>query len=110
SPLSLLLYPLSLVFRLAVAARRLMYRVGALPSARAGIPVIVVGNLTVGGTGKTPLILALAKALRERGLRPGIISRGYRGAGPAPRAGGARDAAAPGRRDPLPPPPAPPPP
>ena len=86
SPLSLLLYPLSLVFRLAVAARRLMYRVGALPSARAGIPVIVVGNLTVGGTGKTPLILALAKAFRELGLRPGIISRGYGGASAAPRA------------------------
>jgi tetraacyldisaccharide 4'-kinase len=80
SPVSLLLYPLSLVFGLAVAARRLMYRAGVLPSARPGIPVIVVGNLTVGGTGKTPLILALVKALRERGLHPGVISRGYRGA------------------------------
>jgi len=79
SPVSVLLYPLSLVFGLAVAARRLMYRVGLLASARLGIPVIVVGNLTVGGTGKTPLILALVKALRERGLRPGVISRGYRG-------------------------------
>src|SRR5262252_5192311 len=86
SPVSLLLYPLSLVFGLAVAARRLMYRLGALRSARVGVPVIVVGNLTVGGTGKTPLILALVKALRERGLRPGVISRGYRGASAVSRA------------------------
>lgn len=86
SPVSLLLYPLSVVFGLAVAARRLMYQAGMLPSSRVGVPVIVVGNLTVGGTGKTPLILALVEALRARGLRPGVISRGYRGANAASRA------------------------
>jgi tetraacyldisaccharide 4'-kinase len=84
--LSLLLYPLSLVFCLAVAARRWLYRSGVLPSARAGIPVVVVGNLTVGGTGKTPLVIALADALRRTGRRPGILSRGYGGAGVSPRA------------------------
>ena len=86
SPVSVLLYPLSLVFRLAVALRRLLYRLGVLASVRVGIPVVVVGNLTVGGTGKTPLVLALAEALRLRGLRPGILSRGYGGTGVSPRA------------------------
>ncbi|HET7764478.1 MAG TPA: tetraacyldisaccharide 4'-kinase [Burkholderiales bacterium] len=85
SPLSVLLYPLSLVFRLAVAVRRLAFRLGVLRSTRAAIPVIVVGNLTVGGTGKTPLVLALVEALRARGLRPGILSRGYGGASASPR-------------------------
>jgi tetraacyldisaccharide 4'-kinase len=86
SPLSVLLYPSSLLFRLAVAARRLLFRLGVLRSTRVPVPVVVVGNLTVGGTGKTPLVLALAGALRLRGLRPGILSRGYGGAGVAPRA------------------------
>src|SRR5262245_9608392 len=86
SPLSVLLYPLSVVFWLVVSVRRLLFRLGVLPSVRVGIPVVVVGNLTVGGTGKTPLLLALAKALRDRGLRPGILSRGYGGTSPEPRA------------------------
>jgi tetraacyldisaccharide 4'-kinase len=93
SPISVLLYPLSLVFRLAVALRRLLFRLGVLSSVRIGIPVIVVGNLTVGGTGKTPLILALANALRESGLRPGILSRGYGGTNVSPRAVAAGDEA-----------------
>jgi len=91
SLLSVLLYPLSLLFRLAVALRRLMFRLGLLRSLRVGVPVVVVGNLTVGGTGKTPLILALAQALRRSGLRPGILSRGYRGASASPRAVAAGD-------------------
>jgi len=86
SPISVLLYPFSLVFRFAVAARRLLFRLGVLASERLQIPVVVVGNLTVGGTGKTPLVLALAAALRQSGLRPGILSRGYGGAGLEPRA------------------------
>jgi tetraacyldisaccharide 4'-kinase len=77
SPLSVLLYPLSLVFRFAVAARRLLFRLGVLSSVRLPVPVVVVGNLTVGGTGKTPLVIALAEALRRSGFRPGILSRGY---------------------------------
>jgi tetraacyldisaccharide 4'-kinase len=86
SPLSVLLAPLSLIFRAAVALRRLLFRLGVLASASAGIPVIVVGNLTVGGTGKTPLVLALAAALRSKGFKPGILSRGYGGASASPRA------------------------
>jgi tetraacyldisaccharide 4'-kinase len=93
SPISVLLYPLSLVFRLAVAVRRLLFRLGVLHSVRIGIPVVVVGNLTVGGTGKTPLILALAKALRQSGLLPGILSRGYGGTNTSPRAVASEDQA-----------------
>lgn len=51
---------------------------------RSSVPVIVVGNITVGGSGKTPLVLALLAALRERGYRPGVIARGYGGTGPFP--------------------------
>jgi tetraacyldisaccharide 4'-kinase len=93
SAVSILLYPLSLVFRLLVAVRRLLFKLGALPSVRLHIPVVVVGNLTVGGTGKTPLVLALAKALRRRGLRPGILSRGYGRASASPRSVAAGDEA-----------------
>src|SRR5256885_8907117 len=94
SPVSLLLFPLSLVFRLLVALRRWLFRMGALPSVRLHVPVIVVGNLTVGGTGKTPLILALVDALRAKGLRPGILSRGHGGTDTGPRAVSAGDDAA----------------
>jgi len=93
SAVSILLYPLSLVFRLLVALRRLLFKLRVLPSARLHIPVVVVGNLTVGGTGKTPLVLALAKALRRSGLRPGILSRGYGGRSVSPRAVAAGDEA-----------------
>jgi tetraacyldisaccharide 4'-kinase len=86
SVVSILLYPLSIVFGLAVTVRRMLFRAGVLPSTRVPIPVVVVGNLTVGGTGKTPLVLALGEALRAHGLRPGILSRGYGGSGAMPRA------------------------
>src|SRR6266581_8723975 len=91
SPVSILLAPVGLLFRFLAALRRLLYRTGALPSSRLRVPVIVVGNITVGGTGKTPLILALAETLRRKGLRPGILSRGYGGALAGPRAVGAED-------------------
>ncbi|MBI5331692.1 MAG: tetraacyldisaccharide 4'-kinase [Betaproteobacteria bacterium] len=79
-----LLIPLSWLFGLIAAARRLAYRHGLLRSERLPVPVIVVGNLGVGGAGKTPLTLWLARTLSEAGYRPGIVSRGYGGAAVAP--------------------------
>lgn len=79
-PLSLLLLPLSWLYCGIVRIRRLGYRRGWFRGFRLAVPVIVVGNLTVGGTGKTPLVLRLAELLRERGWRPGILTRGYGGA------------------------------
>ena len=80
------LLPLELVFRGVVAARRLLYRWGALRSQRMPVPVVIVGNVVAGGSGKTPLVIALADALRSRGWRPGIVSRGYGGAAAFARA------------------------
>src|SRR5258705_12332017 len=88
SPVSVLLFPISLVFRLAVALRRLLFRAGALPSVRLRVPVIIVGNLTVGGTGKTPLILPLVDGLGAKGPCPGTARRrAGRGGTPASPAG-----------------------
>jgi tetraacyldisaccharide 4'-kinase len=72
-----LLQPLAWVYGVVVALRRRAYRSGWARSANAGRPVVVVGNLTVGGTGKTPLTLWLARALGAEGLRVGIVARGY---------------------------------
>ncbi len=77
--LAWLLLPLALLFGLLSALRRLLYRLGVLKSVRLPRPVIVVGNITVGGAGKTPLTLYLAGELAARGYRPGIVSRGYGG-------------------------------
>jgi tetraacyldisaccharide 4'-kinase len=79
TPVSLLLLPLSLVFCALVQLRRALYRLGLLRQTRLPVPVIVVGNITVGGTGKTPLVIWLADILRQAGYRPGIVTRGYRG-------------------------------
>jgi tetraacyldisaccharide 4'-kinase len=81
-----LLWPASLVFRFAVALRRLLYALRILPSAHPGIPVIVVGNLVAGGSGKTPLVLWIAEHLKRKGWTPAIVSRGYGGNAGAPRA------------------------
>src|SRR5437660_5101207 len=80
------LWPFSVVFRMLVTIRRTFYRIGILRTHRLPVPVVVVGNVTVGGAGKTPLTLALAKALAERGRHPGIVSRGYGGSNVTPRA------------------------
>jgi tetraacyldisaccharide 4'-kinase len=72
-----LLLPLAAVFFAAVTLRRALYRHGLLQSHRMAVPVIVVGNITVGGTGKTPLVLWLARFLQVHGFEPGIVSRGY---------------------------------
>ena len=79
TPWHVVLIPLSILFGLAVALRRSLYRAGLLRAVRLAVPVIVVGNISVGGTGKTPLVLWLAGFLRQRGFHPGIISRGYGG-------------------------------
>lgn len=71
------LLPLSGLFAGLASLRRLAYRRGWLKTCTLPVPVIVVGNITVGGSGKTPLVAALAKALRQRGEQPGIISRGH---------------------------------
>ncbi|NNG23831.1 tetraacyldisaccharide 4'-kinase [Telluria aromaticivorans] len=84
-PLALALLPLALVFRLLAAVRALLYRLGLKQSERLPVPVIVVGNIFIGGTGKTPLTIWLAEALRAAGLRPGVISRGHGGAESSPR-------------------------
>ena len=72
-----LLRPLECLFRCASAIRRLAYRVRLLAVYRAPVPVVVVGNITVGGTGKTPIVIALCDVLKERGFRVGVVSRGY---------------------------------
>ena len=79
SPWLILLTPFALLYCLAVRVRRLLYSIGILRSERLPVPVIVVGNLTVGGTGKTPLTGWLAMMLKQSGYRPGIVARGYRG-------------------------------
>ena len=77
TPLHILLLPISFIFRLLAAMRRALYRSGMLPSEKLPVPVIVVGNITVGGSGKTPLTLWLAQQLLDEGWHPGIISRGF---------------------------------
>lgn len=74
-----MLFPLSILFGLVSALRRVLYRIGLLRAIRLPVPVIVVGNISVGGTGKTPLVLWLADFLRQQGYHPGIVSRGYGG-------------------------------
>lgn len=74
-----LLWPLSGLYWLIITLRRLLYSSGVLSAHRANVPVIIVGNITAGGTGKTPTVLWLVAQLRARGFSPGIVSRGYGG-------------------------------
>lgn len=71
--------PLAALYGGAVRLRGALYRSGWLRSVRLPAPVVVIGNLSVGGTGKTPLTIAVVASLRERGYRPGVVSRGYGG-------------------------------
>lgn len=79
TPAHLLLIPASWLFGALAALRRLQYRTGMLRSHKLPVPVVIVGNISVGGTGKTPLTLALAAYLAGQGQRPLIVSRGYGG-------------------------------
>ena len=78
-PLGTLLAPIGWLVALFTVLRRGAYRIGMRRSWQVGCPVVVVGNLSVGGTGKTPLVIAVARLLAGRGLRVGVVCRGYRG-------------------------------
>lgn len=78
-PIRWLLWPLSTLYGAVTHLRRLLYRLGVFKQHKLKVPVIIVGNITVGGTGKTPFVIWLVKQLQQAGLRPGIISRGYGG-------------------------------
>ncbi|MDH5184104.1 MAG: tetraacyldisaccharide 4'-kinase, partial [Gammaproteobacteria bacterium] len=76
---SSILKPLSWLFCSIVYVRKLLFKLRVLSSYRSKLPIIVVGNITVGGTGKTPMVIWLARQLINAGYKPGIISRGYGG-------------------------------
>ena len=76
---AMLLSPLSLLFSAIAAIRRLAYCRGWVKAVCVGVPVIIVGNITAGGSGKTPLVIWLVNWLRAQGYRPGVVSRGYGG-------------------------------
>lgn len=78
-PLALLLAPLGWLYCLVAVLRRKAFLGGVLPMHQFPVPVIVVGNITVGGTGKTPLVVWLVEQLRSAGYKPGVVSRGYGG-------------------------------
>src|SRR5690348_3696100 len=79
SPVAWLLLPLSWLFGSITFIRRCLFRHNWLQVIKVNKPVIVVGNISVGGTGKTPLVIWLAKALSSKGYKVAIIARGYRG-------------------------------
>src|SRR5258705_11709558 len=80
-PIRILLWPLSQIYGVAARFRILLYEKGVLKRKRLKAAVISVGNLTVGGTGKTPMVLYLGKRFLAEGKRVGILTRGYRGSG-----------------------------
>lgn len=77
TPLHIILWPFSLFFRLFLAFKRLLYRLGILHSVKISVPIIVIDSITVNDAGKTSLVIWLIHLLKAFGLHPGIISRGY---------------------------------
>ena len=75
---SFLRWPLSVIYGFVITVRKLLFNSKVLTSQQLPVTVIFVGNLRVGGTGKTPCVIALAKALKQKGFKPGVITRGYR--------------------------------
>ena len=72
-----LLIPLSWIYGLMIWIRNCLYNIGLLRSISFDIPIISIGNITMGGTGKTPMVIYLARLLQRNGCKPGIVSRGY---------------------------------
>jgi tetraacyldisaccharide 4'-kinase len=75
--LALLLWPLSVLYGALTALRKYLYRKGVLRVQELAVPVVVVGNVVAGGAGKTPVVMALVQHLKSRGLKVGVVSRGY---------------------------------
>jgi len=78
NPFSILLMPVSLIFYMTASLRRLGYRLGILRSHKLPVTTVVVGNITLGGNGKTPIVIALYQLLQANGYQVGIITRGYK--------------------------------
>jgi len=79
NPLAWMLLPVSWFYCSLSLLRRFLYRTGILKSYKIPVPLVIIGNISVGGTGKTPLLIALCELLKKQGIRPGIVSRGYGG-------------------------------
>ena len=78
-----LLWPMSMLFKIISRSRRRSCQSGKKASYQAPVPVVVVGNITAGGNGKTPVVIWLVEKLKEQGYKPGVVSRGYGGKAPA---------------------------